>query len=168
MGNKIPLFIKGSNGKSCEGCTKCCEGYLITNINGEPVHAGKPCSKVIPGVGCSIYETRPEDPCKGFLCFWRASEVMPMEFKPSEVGVIVTNQEWDGVPYLMLVEAGNKVPPEVLSWYVSWAVSRQLNVEWQVGDVMYALGSTEFHQALARRAETVQREQREMENNGKI
>lgn len=91
-----------------------------------------------------------------------------MEFKPSETGVIVTSQEIDGIPHLMLVEAGNEVPAEVLSWYVSWAVANQLNVEWQVKNKMYALGSTEFHEALARRAAFAQKQQKEMEKNAKI
>lgn len=156
---KIPIFVKGENGKSCEGCTKCCEGYLITNILGEPVHAGKPCSKVIPGVGCSIYEDRPKDPCRGFQCFWRASDIMPMEFKPSEVGVIVTNQDLFGIPHLRLDPAGNEVPAEVLSWYVTWAVERQLNVEWVVGNKVFAMGSREFHEALAKRAEIARKQQ---------
>ena len=166
MSKKIPLFVKDANGKSCEGCTKCCEGYLTADVAGEIIGAGKACSKVIPGVGCSIYQDRPKDPCRGFQCFWRASEIMPKEFKPSEVGVIVTSQERDGVPYLMMVEAGNEVPAEVLSWYVTWAVSNQLNVEWQVGDVMYSMGSPEFHQMLARRAQLAK--DQEKEKNGKI
>ena len=158
MSNKIPLFVRGQNGKSCEGCTKCCEGYLTTNIDGQEVYAGHPCKFVEQGVGCKIYKDRPADPCKNFLCFWRASEIMPMEFKPSEVGVIVTNQEWNGIPYLMMVEAGNQIPAEVLSWYVTWAVSNQLNVEWQVGDKIYNMGSAEFQMAMADRARVAEQQ----------
>jgi len=76
-----------------------------------------------------------------------------MEFKPSEVGVIVTNQEIDGIPYLALNEAGNQVHPSVLSWFVTHAVDRQLNVEWQIGNEYHAMGSREFNMAIARRAE---------------
>jgi hypothetical protein len=139
MGKKIPLSVKGSNAKSCEGCTKCCDGYLMADID-----------------------------CKTFQCFWRASEIMPMEFKPSEVGVIVVNQEINDIPYLLLVEAGNKVPPEVLSWYVAWAVGNQLNVRWQVGNQMYALGSQEFHEALFRLQEAIEKQQKDKENDAKI
>lgn len=157
---KIPLFIKGDNGKSCEGCTKCCEGYLSANILGEEMYPGKACRFVLKGEGCSIYEDRPKDPCRGFQCFWRASEIMPMEFKPSEVGVIVSNQEIFGVPYLRLDEAGNEVPADVLSWFVTWAVGNQLNVSWTVKDKTHTMGSSDFHQAMARRAD-MERQQAE-------
>jgi hypothetical protein len=155
---KIPLFVKGTNGKSCEGCTKCCEGYLVADIAGELIGHGKACTHCVTGSGCDIYPDRPKEPCRAFQCFWRASEIMPMEFKPSEAGIIVVNQVTDdGIEYLALVEAGNKVPAEVLSWYVSWAVAQQLNVEWQVGEMTYALGQPEFHEALARRAENIRK-----------
>jgi hypothetical protein len=152
---KIPLFIKGGNSKSCEGCTKCCEGYLTADINGEEIGPGKPCKACVKDSGCSIYKDRPKDPCRSFECFWRASEVMPKEFKPSEVGVIVTSQQIDGIPYLVLNEAGNQVSVDVLSWFVKHAVDRQLNIEWQIGNVYHAMGSREFNMALARRAEAL-------------
>ena len=148
---KIPLFIKGQGGKSCDGCTKCCEGWLLADINGEQLYPGKPCSSVTEGVGCSIYKDRPVDPCKNFECFWRASKVMPPEFKPSEVGVMVVNQEIEGIPYLMLIEAGNTVPAEVLSWFLQWIFMNQLNAQWQIGDKMHAVGTPQFTAALARK-----------------
>ena len=80
---------------------------------------------------------------------------MPMEFKPSEVGVIVANQEINGIPYLLLVEAGNRVDAEVLSWFLAWAVSQQLNVEWQVGEKFHQLGSMEFINAITQRAKAL-------------
>lgn len=158
---KIPLSIKGkrdSNAKSCSGCTKCCEGWLIADINGEQLHPGKGCSAVVQGVGCSIYEDRPEEPCALFECFWKASKIMPMEFKPSEVGVIVTNQQIDRIPYLLLSEAGNTVPAEVLSWFLQWVFMNQLNAEWEIGEKSHAAGSPEFLAALARREAAYKKE----------
>jgi hypothetical protein len=147
---KIPLFIKGQNGKSCEGCTKCCEGYLTAEVNGVQI-GGDGCSLVVKGVGCSVYETRPQDPCRSFECFWKASNIMPMEFKPSEVGVIISTPQIDGIPYLHLVEAGNKVPAEVLSWFLEWVFKNQLNAEWQIGDTWHVFGSRDFLKAIDRR-----------------
>jgi hypothetical protein len=82
-----------------------------------------------------------------------------MEFKPSEVGVIVTAQEIDGIPYLRLSEAGNVVPAEVLSWFLEWTFMNRLNAEWQIKDKLRSAGSQEFHAALARR-ESLERRKR--------
>lgn len=150
---KIPLLIK--NNRSCEGCTKCCEGYLATNIKGNEVAPGKPCPFVQQGVGCNIYKDRPKDPCKQFECFWRASEKMPIEFKPSETNVIVTEQNIDGIPYLALIEAGSKVTPEMLSWFISYGIDNRLNIEWQIGDKVHNMGSPDFNYAIARRRESI-------------
>lgn len=151
---KIPLSIKSKrdiNAKSCDGCTKCCEGWLSAEINGEPMYPGKPCLHVNEGVGCNIYKDRPVEPCRNFECFWKASKIMPMEFKPSEVGVIISNQQINRIPYLLLSEAGNTVPANVLSWFLQWIFTNQLNAQWQIGETFHAFGSNEFLAALARR-----------------
>lgn len=69
---------------------------------------------------------------------------MPVEFKPSEVGVIITNQEIKGIPFLLLNEAGNTVPAEVLSWFLEWVFMNKLNAQWQIGDKMHAAGHPNF------------------------
>jgi hypothetical protein len=38
-----------------------------------------------------------------------------------------------------------------LSWFVTFAVGRQLNVEWSINGQLYALGSQDFMEARARR-----------------
>ena len=80
---------------------------------------------------------------------------MPMEFKPSKVGVIVTNQQVEGIPFILLSEAGNRVDAEVLSWFLGWAVSNKFNVQWQVGDVYHQLGSNEFLGAIMKTKDAV-------------
>jgi len=49
------------------------------------------------------------------------------------------------------VFAGKEVEPKFLSWFVAFAVGRQLNVEWSIDGQLYALGSPEFMEARARR-----------------
>ena len=46
-------------GRSCDGCTKCCEGYLAGEIQGKQMGFGKPCFLVEIGKGCNDYENRP-------------------------------------------------------------------------------------------------------------
>ena len=149
---KIKLSLRNKNERSCEGCTACCEGWLSANIKGEEMFPGKPCQFVEQGVGCTIYKDRPKDPCKQFQCMWRStdSSVMPDEFKPSEVGSIVTVSDIDGIPYHNLVECGVKPQPEVISWFVAFVVGKGLNAYWTVDGKPYWMGSQPFNAAMHR------------------
>lgn len=147
----INLNLSKKGSRSCEGCTACCEGWLTANIKGEEMYPGKPCQFVEQGVGCTIYKDRPHDPCKTFKCMWRDTDaqIMPDEFKPSLVKSIVTRQSGNGMDYLVLTECGEKPLPEVVSWFVTFAVSRGMNAKWTVDDKPFWMGSPEFSQMMA-------------------
>ena len=147
----------GKPSRSCGDCTKCCEGWLSATIKGEDMYPGKPCQFVEPGVGCKIYKNRPKDPCKTFECIWRATDYIPEKFSPNNTGQMVVSQQLYGIDFLVMAYAGKEVEPEFLSWFVAFAVARQLNIEWSVNGVLYALGSPEFMQA---------RQRRELEHGG--
>lgn len=147
---KVSLSL-GKSARSCEGCTKCCEGWLSANILGEDMYPGKACQFVEPSVGCTIYKTRPEDPCKTFECIWRATDYVPEKFSPTNTGQMIVAQRLYGIDYLVMVYSGQEVDPEFLSWFTTFAVGRQLNVEWSVQGVLYALGSPAFMEARQRR-----------------
>lgn len=149
----LNLSKKGTPARSCEGCTACCEGWLVANIHGEEMYPGKPCQFVEKGVGCSIYKDRPKDPCKDFRCMWRDtdSQIMPDEFKPSEVGSMVVRQNIDGVDFLTLVECGVKPLPEVLSWFITFGVANGLNLEWKVDGKAYWMGNPHFNEIMFQR-----------------
>jgi len=147
---KISLSL-GKSERTCADCTKCCEGWLGVTIAGQELSRGNPCKFVDPGVGCTIYDNRPEDVCRTFECAWRATDYVPLEFSPKNTGQIVTVQSIEGIEYLVLAFAGKEVQPDFLSWFVTFAVSRQLNVEWSINGQLYALGSGVFMDARARR-----------------
>lgn len=149
----LNLSKKGTPARSCEGCTACCEGWLTANIHGEEMYPGKPCQFVEQGVGCTIYKNRPEDPCKSFRCMWRDTDaqIMPDEFKPSEVGSIVTRQIVDGIEYLTMVECGTKPLPEVISWFVTFGVARGMNLEWTVDGKAHWMGHPQFNEIMLQR-----------------
>jgi len=141
---KVEVGIGKKNERSCGSCTKCCEGWLTANINGEEIYPGKPCSIVNADKGCSDYENRPESPCKTFMCMWRANDWIPEEFSPAKTGNILTSQRIGNIDYLSLVYAGKEVDTEYLSWFFSFCVARQLNAEWVVNGKVYLIGSHEF------------------------
>ncbi len=138
------------NGRSCDGCTKCCEGWLTANIKGEDMYPGKPCQFVDIGVGCTIYKDRPKEPCKNFVCMWKAVDEVPLEFKPSECNVILVRHEIEGIPYLNAVEAGELMNPLVLSWFVSYCVARKINAHWTVDGKAFWMGIDPFNNAMMR------------------
>ncbi len=108
--------------RSCDGCTKCCEGHLTANIYGYEMGPGKPCHFVTKN-GCSIYSNRPYDPCKGFKCVWKQNSIVPVSFKPDVVGMIMINNVLDDIPYVYIVPAGKEISIDVLDWAVSAVIS---------------------------------------------
>lgn len=147
---KISLSL-GKPDRTCADCTKCCEGWLSVNIDGQELSPGNPCKSVDSGVGCTIYNNRPEDICRTFECAWRATDYVPLEFSPKNTGQIVAVQAIDGIEYLAMAFAGKEVETDFLSWFVTFAVGRQLNVEWSINGQAYAMGSQEFMQARDKR-----------------
>lgn len=76
---------------------------------------------------------------------------MPDEFKPSEIGSLVTRQNLNGIEYLVLVECGVTPLPEVLSWFVTFVISRGLNALWTVDNKPYWVGNPQFNNLMAER-----------------
>lgn len=152
---KVSLSLGKKNSRSCEGCTKCCDGWLTAVIAGEPMYPGKPCQFVNKGVGCTIYENRPESLCATFECMWRKTDTVPEKFSPNNSGQILTEQELEGIPYILASYAGLEISPDLLSWLVTFAVGRQLNVEWFIDGESYLLGSPAFIDAKRRQASVI-------------
>ena len=128
--------------RECGTCTKCCEGWLPTNIKGHEVSHGKPCFFVEINKGCSIYKDRPQDPCKRYSCTWLVNENMPEEFKPEKSGVImhwvIKEKFW------VLVQAPNNPTSHFLSWAINFAMSKKENILWFVDDKSWWIGDMNF------------------------
>jgi hypothetical protein len=104
--------------RSCNGCTKCCEGWLEAEIEGEKMYPGKPCQFKGEN-GCTAYENRPEDPCRVYSCYWLEDpQYVPEEFWPMNSNTIMTRRWHNDIPYLEFTEAGGKLPVEMLDWAI--------------------------------------------------
>jgi hypothetical protein len=67
--------------------------------------------------GCSVYERRPTNPCKNFICGWLAPDSpFPEHFRPDRVGVIIIRIAWRDRPAYILVSAGRDPDEEMLEW----------------------------------------------------
>ena len=132
-------------GRSCDGCTKCCEGYLTGEIQGKQMGLGQPCFLVQIGKGCNDYENRPELPCKAFQCEWLVNESIPEDLKPSISNLIISKRFLnEKISYIEFVEAGSKLDSEILSWAIENSLSNDINIVWTINGNFYWLGDDEF------------------------
>jgi len=133
--------------RSCGTCTKCCDGYLSGEVHGIPMFPGKPCHFVDMDSGCSIYEDRPEHPCKSFKCQWLADPNFPEWVKPNLVNAIFVNYSIGEHQYFSLIEAGGILETAILSWAVSYMSLNKFNFTWSYNGGVSAIGSDEFLKA---------------------
>ena len=106
-----------NNSRSCESCTMCCQGWLHGIAHGYSFYPGKPCH-FICDKGCSIYENRPDEPCKSYKCAWLIDNYLPEWFRPDSSKVICTWRSWNTnhPSYLAVNECGEKLDSKILSW----------------------------------------------------
>jgi hypothetical protein len=136
-------------GRSCEGCTKCCEGYLDSTVKvGAVTHELKinnPCVFLQVGKGCGVYNERPKDPCRDFRCQYLVDEMVPEEMKPSRSNVILTVEEIvPGVEYIIAHEAGGSLEGENLKWVRSLYDTYFVNIAWKEDGVWHYQGDAIF------------------------
>lgn len=87
---------------SCDGCTACCKILKIRELD-KPANTW--CRHCKIGVGCGIYDSRPES-CRVYECVWlqsqRGGKPLPLDLRPdaSRVVIGVTNGGDDLVLYV--------------------------------------------------------------------
>lgn len=129
--------------RSCGDCTECCQGWLHGEAKGHFFYKGKPCH-FIDRNGCSIYEDRPENPCKSFFCNWLVDEKIPMWLKPNLSKVIITNRKNEMFTYWKVTEAGSVISSRVLNWLIQHAMANNINLEYFVEGGVNRIGSMDF------------------------
>jgi hypothetical protein len=152
-------FLPVVEGRSCQDCTKCCEGHLRADIklsDGRETWIGQeddgtphPCAVLQLGVGCGAYKERPVNPCAIFKCDYLTDPTMPDTFKPSRSNAIFTTRTIKGIEYTMLIEAGRKLDSEVLSWAIEKHLSEGTNFAWRVLGNIFWIGNEEFNNMMA-------------------
>jgi hypothetical protein len=128
--------------RSCDGCAKCCEGWLHGEAYGHAFFKGRPCFFL--NKTCSIYDTRPNDPCRTFKCSWLAEDTFPYWMKPDLVNAIITKRKINDVIYYEVAEAGAILESKVLSWLVQWALNTDNNILYYIEGGVNKVGSAEF------------------------
>ena len=108
--------------KSCGDCTKCCDGSL-----GVPYPTEEKACLFMVNTGCSIYEDRPDFPCKSFKCEWLRDESMPEELKPNKTNIVLYPRTEDGIKYLELIKAGDEIDG-AKSLVIEYAKDNKINI----------------------------------------
>lgn len=129
----------------CGSCTMCCQGWLYGEAYGHTFYPGKPCHFVCKD-GCSIYEKRPENPCRLYKCAWKTDNFFPEWFRPDISDVICTWIKWkENEFYLEVVECGKKLDSKILSWLFINHINGFLpNFKYTLDGGVNFVGSNEF------------------------
>lgn len=142
-------LVTSTLSKTCAGCTKCCEGYLSANIYGHEMNKTTPCFFVTLGSGCQIYDQRPENPCKSFICEWRYNPYVPEELKPLSSNIMLVKRSAGKHNFLLVVKAGDQVSQETFNHLKTYSETTGTNVLWSFSEEEQGyFGSKEFGYAV--------------------
>lgn len=75
--------------RACGACTACCKTHMVQEL-GKPIGAW--CTHCARGVGCLIYEKRPQG-CIDFSCMWRLGVTGDPKEPPHKTGVVGDMQD---------------------------------------------------------------------------
>ena len=140
----IKVTVQG-NTRSCGSCAKCCEGWLHGEAYGHAFYKGRPCFFL--NKTCSIYDTRPANPCRTFKCTWLAEDTLPHWMRPDLINAIVTRRFINDIHYYEITEAGSTLEAKTLNWLIHWATNTNVNILYYIEGGANRFGSQEFLKA---------------------
>ena len=116
-----PVAAPAAQSRQCGECTACCQGWAEGEIRGHRMFAGQHCHFLAEGA-CTIYEERPQSPCRNFVCGWlMAGSPLPEDFRPDRIGVIAVPMRWRERQAFVLLSAGNDPKPGLVAWMEAFA-----------------------------------------------
>lgn len=148
-GATIPL--QAVEKRHCGTCTACCDGWVEGTIRGHEMRPGVPCH--FRGAGCcTIYDERPKEPCRSFVCGWLApGSPFPESFRPDRLGVMIVPTRWRERPAYILKSAGRDPDESVLSWMRAFSVQSGAPFFYEERGERFGFGPAEFqHEMLAK------------------
>lgn len=103
------------NNRICDGCSRCCEGFLSAEIYSFDMSLRGGACKFLVKKRCGIYPVRPQL-CKSFLCGWRENTTIPDHMKPSESDIILLPKYLESYFYYRMVTTAVKIKDYVYDW----------------------------------------------------
>ena len=146
-----------SSQRNCGTCTACCDGWVEGTIYGHEMRPGTPCH--FRGEGCcTIYERRPQEPCRRFICGWLApGSPFPDAFRPDRLGVMIVPTRWRGAPAFILKSAPRDPDEALLGWMREFSVKNGAPFFYESRGERYGFGPVEFQQEMLVKLESGQR-----------
>lgn len=136
--------------RTCDGCIKCCEGWLEGSAKGRSFYPGSPCHFASCN-GCTIYADRPENPCRTYRCAWLdGPEFLPEWFKPSRSNLLCTwRQTVEGITFLDVEECGQTITASSLNWLFMEHLRKGFNLRYKVNGGINFIGDPVFVKSLS-------------------
>lgn len=88
--------------RECGGCTACCFTHSVAEAGKAVTHLFDWCSHCTKGVGCSIYEQRPNS-CRKYRCLWLRGGFGDDQKRPDQFGIVVDNWPISGQPLQLII-----------------------------------------------------------------
>ena len=135
--------------RHCGDCTSCCEGWLSGDAYGHHFFPGQSCFYLCKS-GCSIYEKRPENPCKLYECVWlKEPDIFPEWMKPNESNIICTERDWVDVDgnnrsYFGFTSTGKEIDAKTYHWIMKFHYDNKIPVTVQFHDDIGFYGPDDF------------------------
>jgi len=152
---QAPIHAAGK--RRCGECTACCDGWVKGEIFGHEMKPGQPCH--FRGAGCcTIYERRPEYPCRNFICGWLEPESpFPDEFQPNRLGVLIIPARWRGKIAYVLRSAGRDPDESLIEWMREFSHRTERPFFYEQGGERFGFGPTQFQIEMLQRIERGER-----------
>lgn len=133
--------------RECGDCNLCCHGWLYAEVFDQVLSYGSPCHYVGCN-GCTVYEQRPEDPCRTYKCVWLKDGLLPEWFKPNKSNLICTWRRWKNGDeldyYIDVAECGGHMQAKHLQWLLDLSDNQGINLIYTVEGKRHYKGSDEF------------------------
>ncbi len=124
---------------------------MAATIYGHEMKHGVPCHFLKDG-GCSIYQRRPESPCRRFVCGWRADDSpFPETFNPTVTQVIIARILWRQRPAFLLRNAGRDPDEPMLEWMRRFSTATGQPFFYEQGGEKFGFGPPEFQHDMLQR-----------------
>ena len=130
--------------RRCGTCTACCDGWVAGEIQGHVMKPGTPC--FFRGEGCcTIYERRPQHPCRDFVCgYLEADSPFPEEFRPDRLGVMIIPIKWRGIRAYILRSAPRDPDEKLIAWMRDFSLRTRRPFFYEQAGERYGFGPPEF------------------------
>ena len=156
-GAVIQLKPAVTSERACGTCTACCDGWVEGTIYGHEMKPGTPCH--FRGAGCcTIYERRPQEPCRSFVCGWlMPGSPFPDDFRPDRLGVMIVASRWRQRPAFILRSAGRDPDEALLTWMRTFSVQSGAPFFYEQAGERFGFGPAEFQQEMLAKLEAGER-----------